>query len=106
MTEKQLGQGRYNNTTNNTVYTATGVTAIIKSIRLCNTTGSAVTVRVFMVPSGGTADETTAIYYDYSIPANSTLSDDGFHVLLASGTVQFQNGTANGVTITLNGAEV
>jgi hypothetical protein len=105
-TEKRLGASRPSDTNNATLYTASAVTAIIKSIRICNTTTSDATCRIFLVPSGGTADQTTSIYYDFNIPANSTLSDDGFHILEASGTLQVRTGTASALTFTASGAEV
>lgn len=106
-TPKQLGQGRYNNTTNNTVYTVpASTTAQFTSIRVANTTSSAITVRIFATPSGGTSDQTTAIVYDFTIPAND------YHefiekpiILEAAGTLVFQNGTANAGTITISGLE-
>jgi len=107
LTEKRLGAGRYNNTTVNTVYTVpASTTAIIRSIRLCNTSTATATFRLFLVPTGGTADQTTAIYYDVTLGANETLGDDAFHVLVTAGTVQFSNGTANAITITISGAEI
>jgi len=106
LTAKQLGQGRYDNTTNNTVYTVpASTTAHLSSIRICNTTDGAVTARLFLVPSAGSATEATAILYDYSIPANSFHQDNTQHKVLTGGTVVFQNGTANGLTITISGFE-
>lgn len=106
-TEKLLGQGRYNNTINNTVYTVPLSTkAIIKKIHIFNTTAIATTCRLFLVPSGGTDDESTALFFDRSIAANRELDDGGFYVLEAEGTIQFQNGVANALTITICGAEV
>jgi hypothetical protein len=105
-TEKRLGSSRPTNTTNTTLYTATDVRGLIKSIRVCNTTTSDATCRVFLVPSGGSADQTTAIYYDFTIPANSTLSDDGFQVLESGGTIVVRSDTANALTFTVSGAEV
>lgn len=108
-TEKQLGQGRFNNTTANTVYTVPASTTTgITAVQLCNTTASDVTVRLFYVPSGGSADQTTAMLFDFNIPANDyhSFSPEKPHYLEAAGTIQFQNGTANGVTITVSGAEI
>jgi hypothetical protein len=107
LTEKRLGAGRPTDTNNLTIYTIPAVTTgIIKSIRVCNTTATAATCRVFLTPTGGAADQTTAIYYDFNIPANSTLSDDGFHILAAAGTVQVRSGTASALTFTCSGAEI
>lgn len=106
-TPKHLGQGRYNNTTNNTAYTVpASTTAQLTSIRVCNTTSSAITVRLFVTPSGGTVDQSSAIVYDFNVPAND------YHefiekpiILEASGTVSLQNSVANAATITVSGYE-
>jgi len=58
------------------------------------------------VPCGDSADTTTAIYYDFNIPANSTLSDDGYHILEASGTLQVRSGTADALCFSASGGEV
>ena len=103
-TETRFGASRPSDTNNATLYTVgASSTAVIKSIRVCNTTATAATCRVFLVPSGGTADQTTAIYYDFTVPPNSTLSDDGYHILAASGTLQVRSGTGSALTFTASG---
>lgn len=106
-TPQLLGQGRYNNTTNNTVYTVpASTTAQFTSIRVANTTATVITVRLFVTPSGDTADETTTIAYDFSIPANDYHEFIAKPVILeAAGTLVFQNSTANAGTITISGLE-
>ena len=101
-TEARLGASRPGDTNNATVYTTSAVT-VITAIRICNTTATAATFRLFLTPSGGSADQTTAIYYDYNVPPNSTVSDDGKHVLAASATIQFRVGTASALTCTISG---
>jgi len=106
-TFKRLGSSRPTDTSNTTVYTTpTSTTTIIKSIRICNTTDTSVTARIFLVPSGGTADETTAIYWEFDIPPYSTLSDDGSHVLEAAGTFQVRTATASALNFTISGLEI
>ncbi len=107
-TPKLLGQGRYNNTTNNTLYTVpASTTAQFTSVRVCNTTATAATVRVFVTPSAGTADQTTAIVYDFNIPANDYAELIAKPIILgAAGTLQVQNGTANAITFTVSGLEL
>jgi hypothetical protein len=106
-TEKRLGASVPADTNNATLYTVPASTiAVIKSIRICNNSASDATCRVFLVPTGGTANTTTCIYYDFNVPANSTLSDDGYHVLESAGTIVVQSGTANAITFTVSGAEI
>ena len=103
--EKRLGASVPADTNNATLYTVPASTsAVIKSIRVCNNSASDATCRVFLVPSGGTANTTTCIYYDFNVPANSTLSDDGYHVLEAAGTIVVRTGTADVLTFTASGA--
>jgi hypothetical protein len=74
----------------------------VKSISLCNVTGSAVTVTLCSVPTGGTAGTGNAILYAQSIGANKTLGikcDEGLTSL------DFISASGLGVTITINGEE-
>lgn len=109
MTEKMLAQGRYNDTSNNLMYTVPASTRTgISAVHMCNTTASAVTVRVFFVPSGGSADQSSAMLYDFTIAPNDyhSLSPERPHFLDTGDMVYVQNGTANGVTFTVSGVEI
>ena len=53
------------------IYTSSGTSAIT-TIHLCNTTGASVTANVYIVPSGGTAGASNAIYTNLSITAQNT----------------------------------
>jgi hypothetical protein len=76
----------------------------IGSITICNTTATEATARIFLVPSGGTADQATAILYDYSIPANGIIEGIGKgQVLGAGGTIVVRSGTASALTFTASG---
>ena len=107
-TPKLLGQGRNNDTNANVEYTVpASTTAQFTSIRVCNTTGTPATVRVFVVPSGGSADQSTAITYDFEIPAKDFQELIQKPIILgAAGTLQVQNGTANAITFTISGLEL
>lgn len=106
-TFKRLGASVPANTNNTTLYTVPAdTTTIIKSIRICNNTATAATCRVFLVPSGGTADTTTCIFYDISIPGNDTKADDGSHILETGGTLQVRSGTSSSITFTASGMEI
>ena len=109
LTEKQW-QGRYPNTSNNTLVSAiaASTTLAVTVAHMCNTTASDVEVRLFYVPSGDSADQSTAMLYDFVIPANDyhSFSPEKPHYIETGGTVVFYNGTSNGVTITLSGVEI
>lgn len=106
--EKPLGQARENSTSAVTVYSpAAGVTGVISTIELCNTTGSAVTFSLFIHATGTTYDASTALHFNADLTANQTLTKNGLWALDDSnGSVGYSNGTANAVTISLFGAEI
>ena len=70
---KQLAQIRPANTTAVSAYSpAANVRTEIKRIVICNTTGSAVTFQLFLDDNGTIYDQTTALFYDVSLAADST----------------------------------
>ena len=106
--EKQLGQVRENSTNAVPVYSpGDGVTAIISSIRVANTTGSTATVRIFNDDNGTTRDESTALYWDIDIATKTTLAIDTFFAMNNSaGELAYRSSVANALTITIFGAEI
>ena len=106
--EKQLGQARPANTTAVSLYSpGTGVTAIIKGVFIANTTGTAAKFRLFVDDDGTTYDESTALYWDASVPANSTVEICTFMAMNnASGNMAVRTDTASALTFTAFGAEV
>ena len=104
--EQQLGQRRDNDTDTHTVYTVpSGKSVRITNIILCNTSTVSAKIRVFK-STGITYDQSTAIVYDPDVPANSTIEIDGNKYLQSGGTIGYQQGTANAVTITVDGLEI
>ncbi len=69
---QQLFQSHPSDTASLSVYTA-GLQTEFTHIVICNTTGTAATYRIFHDDDGSTFDQSTALYYDASIAANSTL---------------------------------
>ncbi len=106
--EKQLGQLRPANTTAASLYSPPAATTWIgKNLVVCNTTAGAITFRVFHDEDGTTYDTTTALYYDVSIAANTTLSLTGFlagHTF--GGNIGVRVSTGDTLTFTLYGATV
>lgn len=88
-----------------TLYTVPASTrAIVKRMAVCNTTGAGITLRLFLVPSGGGAGTGNAIVYDATVAANGAYNDTGIHILHSGDTIQTQAGGA-GLTITVSGLE-
>lgn len=106
--EKQFGQSRPANTNAVSIYSpASNVTAIIRSIVICNTTALAATYRLFVDDDGTTYDETTAIVFDTSLAANtSTVMDVYWPMANAAGNIAVRTGTLNAITFTVFGDEV
>lgn len=105
--EKQLGQARPSDTSAVSIYSPSNVTAIIKSIWVCNTTASQVSFRIFVDDDGTTYDESTALFYDVTIDANTTMEIDTFAAMNNSnGNMAVRTGTANALTFTVFGAEI
>lgn len=103
-----LAQVRPANTTAATAYTAASNTRVeIKKIAIANTTGSAASYRLFHDDDGTTYDQTTALAYDVSVPANSShvwsaTEDDGIG-LRAGGSLGVRTDTNNALTFTVYG---
>ena len=104
--EQQLGQVR--NTTGGTaeaLYSpGANETAIIKSIVVCNQTGSADVYSIFLDDDGTTTDEETALFFDVPIAANDT------HILsvywpmsVDAGSLGVEAATTDAVTFTAFG---
>jgi len=106
--EKQLGQHRINGTAATSLYSpGAGVTAIIKSIVVCNQSGSADTFQLFLDDDGTTYDATTALYFNVVIAADATVQIDTFWPMNNSaGNLATQNATANAITFTAFGVEI
>jgi hypothetical protein len=105
--EKLLGQLRPANTNAASIYTpGAGVTAIIRNITVANTTGLAATFRIFHHNTGTTYDQSTALFYDVSIPKNTSIQITAYMAMNnSSGNLAVQTGTANALTFTVYGAE-
>lgn len=104
-TYKILGNAAPAATTDTTLVTGSTNSTIVSSFTACNTSGSNDTIRVALVPNGGTLGTSNYIYYNFTVPANATIqeapgwaleSGATLHVYSNSGYVTF---TATGVTL-------
>lgn len=106
---KRLVDGSTLTTSAVTYYTAPANTrTIIKRITFTNTLGSASTVTLYIVPSGGSAGVTNIIAENVAIADETTWSctDAEGQVLEAGGTIQALAGDASAVNIIASGVEV
>lgn len=108
---KMLAQTRPANTTAATAYTKpASASVIITGGFVCNQSGAPASFRLFFHNSGTTYDQTTALYYDISIPANDTFQFDfknnPLYLNTASGTIGVRTSVADALTFTFFGQEI
>jgi len=90
-------------TSSGLLYTASAsVPSIIRTVNICNTTGSTLGFYIFCVPSGGTTATSNAMFYGVTIAANSVASWDTAQVLPSGGMI-YGYSSASGVTVSISG---
>ena len=105
---KQLGQLTPANTTAASLYSpAASTETLVKSIVICNTSSGAVTYRVFHDDDGTTYNTTTALYYDVSLAANTSIVLE-FNLVMddSTGNLAIRTSVADDLTFTCYGAEI
>jgi len=104
VTPTKFGQAAITASTT-TLYTVPASTrALLKDIDVVNTTGGAITVDIYLVPSAGSAATSNALFYAYSINGNTNLQWTGTQVLNAGDTIQIK-ASGLGCTIIASGGE-
>ena len=106
--EKQLGQARENSTNAVSVYSpGASTTAIIKTIKLTNTSGADANYTIYIDDDGTTYDESTTTDWDITIGAGEAIQIDGwFPMSNQNGNFAYKTSVANAITITLFGLEI
>ena len=94
--------------TQSTVYTATGVTAIIDKFTATNYSATAATISVNLVTSGGSAGNDNLIVKTKTLQASETYTFPELvgHVLNPGGFISTIAGTASAINIRVSGREV
>lgn len=93
--------------TETTIYTcptAQTTTTLVKQFIVCNTSASACTFDLSLVPYGGTAEASNRLFASMNIPANETILMDISQVM-GSGDFLSARLSANTTTITVSGVE-
>lgn len=91
-------------TTVATVYTAPASTDVkLTAITLCNTTVTAATVTLHVVPSGGAAGVTNQLLAAMSVPGNGTVVIDTSVFMAPGDFLAALQGTASAVTVMVSG---
>lgn len=108
MSGLQLAQLRPADTNAATLFAAVpNKQTTVQNIVVCNTTGGAVTFRIFVDADGTTYDADTALYYDASLAANTTLViEANIYFNNYAGSIGVRSGTGNALNFTVNGLQV
>jgi len=77
---------------------------VIKDYEICNTTAAAITVQLYIVPTGNSAGTANAVLYNASIPADQTFHWTGTIVMNAGDFISTA-ASATGLTLTVSGLE-
>ena len=106
--EKTLGQTQPTTTFAASLYSpGASTTAIIRRILVCNTTAAANTFSIYLDDDGSTYNDTTALYRDTAITANSTTEIKTFIAMDdSSGNLAVQASANSTVTFTAFGGEI
>lgn len=105
---QQLAQSRPTNTTATSVYSppGAGISTRVFNVVVCNTTGSSAAFRIFHDDNGTTYDETTALFWDVSLDANSSVQlDCDWWLFNPDGNLAIRTDTGSALTFTFYGAE-
>ncbi len=102
MASGKLGSADLSATTNTTVYTVPASTVASCTVRFCNRSSSAVTVRLAISTTGTPAD---ADYLEYgaTVPANGIMEDSG--LVLDAGKLVVAYASATGISVNVYGFE-
>ena len=104
ITPLQLGQAALT-TSYATLYTVPiNTRTFVKDIDVVNTTGATIGIYISLVPEGGTAGTSNALFYNTPLPLNTIVQWAGSQVLNAGDTIQAK-ASATGCTITISGGE-
>ena len=103
---KKLGQGAITTRGGTLLYVVpTGFRTEVLDINIANTGATGLTCGLHLVPVGGSAGTTNALFGTVSIPAYTTLQWTGIQVLNAGDFIQ-GIGSGAGLTVNITGTEV
>ena len=90
-------------TTLTTLVTGATNGTIVSSFQCCNSAGTNDSIRVALTPSGGTTATLNYVYYDFVIPANSTLQETPGWTLATGETLKVYSTNGN-ISFTATGS--
>ena len=108
MYASQLAQSRPSGTTAENLFTATDKTDITRIV-ICNTTGATAKYSIYHDDDGSTFDESTALYFEVDLAANSSIELADFVRYLTlpkDAQIGVKTSVASALTFTLYGGIV
>ena len=89
-------------------YTASGVVAIIDRVTATNVSGSATTLTINLIASGGSAGGNNTLLYQKTIQPGGSYScpEVSGHVLNNGTSISTQAGAASSISLTISGREI
>lgn len=109
VTAKTLANSAYVPTTAATIYTAPSLTTtIVDKCTMTNTSATAATVNIYIVPSGGTLGASNLITSALSIPGNTAqvLNEMQNQILNAGDMIAVSAATASVIVARISGREI
>lgn len=105
-THRQLAQAQPG-TSAGTLYTVPAATStVVKQIVIANTTATAATVSIRLVPSGGSPGVGNSVAEAVSVAANTSQTLDLTQTLPTGAFISALQGTASAITLTISGVEI
>jgi hypothetical protein len=106
MTEKTLFAGSAPTSLGAASYTVPSSTKTRPTeIILCNNAGATRTIRVYLVPNSGSADQSNAIFYDYDLPQGRPVIQPMNTFLATAGDGIFLHGSGTNIAVRISGIE-
>lgn len=106
-TYKRLARTSSSSATATTVYTVPGATTtLVRKIHISNNSGTAGTVKIHHVESGGSADATNVILPTVTLGNNEQGIDDAPFAMEDGDTIQIIADGTNAITINVYGLEI
>jgi len=104
---KILGQSAPDTTANANLYTVPAATeAIVSTIVICNTTGTAAAFRIFVRDAGATAAAANAVAFDAELSANSQVAFTLGLTLTATDIITVRSSVGDALTFSAFGTEL
>jgi hypothetical protein len=101
----KLIQAVLNTTTANLYISPPNTQTYLKEFDICNTTGSALTAYVYLVPQNLTPSAVNALMYNVNIPAYTIVQWTGSQILNPGDSIQGASSASSGLTITISGGQ-